>query len=618
MPRIRILSFMLLFACLRIVAGAVERPNILWITCEDTSPHLGCYGDAEATTPNLDRLAAEGVRFTRAHHVHAVCAPARTAVITGMYPTSLGCNHMRCKGRLPAHVKPFPYYLKQAGYYCTNNVKTDYNFHWDEVEVWHENSVTAHWRNRPDRGQPFFAVFNVTLTHESQVWRENHAAVVRNLSEDLLHAPATMKLPSYYPDTPKVRETMARQYDVITAMDVEVGRILGELDDDDLTQDTIVFFWSDHGDGLPRAKRWLYASGTHVPMIMRIPERFREGGYGLAGTIDYRLISMIDLAPTMLRLAEVAFPTHMHGRPFLGEDQPEPRRYVYAARDRIDERYDMVRSVRDDRFLYLRTYMPWYSALRVLDYAEKNEIRQEMRRLFVAGRLMPAAAQYFSGPRPSEQLFDSQADPDEVKNLADEPGYAADLRRLSAECDRWMLAVGDAQLVPEPLLEAADERAGNRRSVIAGRDGTERVRRLMRVADAVGRGTTNTASLTGYLSDADPAVRWWAAMGLGNDGSVAVGAVAALRQAAEDEAMVVRVAAARALDRAGHTSEALPVLTAALNDRTPSTRLWAITVLDEMDARARPVIDVIRAAASRQADEYVMRVARAALRELEM
>jgi uncharacterized sulfatase len=619
-------------------AGAAERPNILWITCEDTSPHLGCYGDAEATTPNLDRLAAEGVRFIRAHHVHAVCAPARTGVITGMYPTSLGCNHMRSKGRLPAEVKPFPFYLREAGYYCTNNVKTDYNFHWNESEVWHENSRRAHWRNRPNSDQPFFAVFNITLSHESQVWRENHAAIVRDLSRssittplpvphrerargsetksDMLHDPDRMKLPSYYPDTPKVRETVARLYDVITAMDVEVGRILQQLEADGLADDTIVFFWSDHGDGLPRAKRWLYDSGTRAPMIVRVPEKFRSGEFGQPGTTDDRLISMIDLAPTVLRLAAVEAPAHFQGQPFIGDSQPAARQYVHGARDRIDERYDMVRMVRDDRYLYLRTYMPWYPALPVLDYAEKNEIRQEMRRLLAEGTLTPVAAQYFATPRPHEQLFDTQADPDEVNNLAGDETHADVLVRLRAECDRWMLETGDAHLLAEPLLDDADVRFGNRRAAVRRSEGETRLRRLMDVAGAVASGTAEADTLADYLADADPAVRWWAAMGLGNDTARARGAESALRGALSDKSMVVRVAVARALDRAGDPDAALPILTSALSDTNPATALWATSVLDEMDERARPALPAIRAAANNPANEYVMRVSKAALREL--
>ncbi len=398
---------LLLIFCLPLTALADERPNILWISCEDISPHLGCYGDPQATTPNLDQLAAQGVRFTQAHHVHGVCAPARTGIITGMYPTSLGCNHMRCKGLLPEHVKPFPHYLKEAGYYCTNNSKTDYNFEWQKSEVWNESSGKAHWRKRPDLDTPFFAVFNFTMCHESRIWPQNHANVIKDLPPEVLHDPAKMKLPSYYPDTPKVRASMARLYDVITAMDVAAGKVLQQLEEDGLAEDTIVIFWSDHGDGLPRAKRWIYDSGTHVPMLARIPEKFRTGDYGKPGSVDQRLVSMIDLGPTMLHLAGLQVPGHMHGQPFLGENQPAPRKYVHAARDRIDERYDMVRMVRDDRYRYMRTYMPWYPTLRLINYAENNAIRQEMRRLFAEGTLQPEAAQFLAPTRPYEQLYDT-------------------------------------------------------------------------------------------------------------------------------------------------------------------------------------------------------------------
>ncbi len=596
-------------------AWADERPNILWISCEDISPRLGCYGDPQATTPNLDQLAKQGVLFTQAHHVHGVCAPARTGIITAMYPTALGCNHMRCKGRLPEHVKPFPTYLRQAGYYCTNNSKTDYNFHWNTQEVWDESSGKAHWRKRPDKDTPFFAVFNITLSHESRIWPQNHKNVTKNLPKELLHDPAEMTMPAYHADTPKARASMARLYDVITAMDVAAGKILEQLEADGLADDTIVIFWSDHGDGLPRAKRWVYDSGTRVPMIVRIPEKYRTAGFGVAESTDDRLISMIDLGPTMLRLAGVTIPDHMHGQPFMGPDQPETRKYVYAARDRVDERYDMVRMVRDNRYRYVRTYMPWYPALRHIDYAENNAIRQELRRLLAEGNLAPEAAQFLAPTRPYEQLYDTQTDPDEVHNLVDNSEYVTILNRLRGECDRWMLDVRDAHLVAEPFLEIADAQAGNRRSVVTGPAGAARVRRLMDVARSVATGV-DAGQLTEFLKDDDAAVRWWAAIGLGNDEAVAVQAVDPLQRALADDSTAVRVAAARALDRAGHTDQALPVLTAALKDDIGSNRLWAITVLDEMDERARPAIDAIRAATKNQPNNYVQRVGLTALAEL--
>ncbi|MEM9656869.1 MAG: sulfatase-like hydrolase/transferase [Planctomycetota bacterium] len=599
-------------------ATAVERPNVLWISCEDISPRLGCYGDSQAITPNLDQLATEGVRFTQAHHVHGVCAPARTGIITGMYPTSLGCNHMRCKGRLPSHVKPFPHYLREAGYYCTNNSKTDYNFHWKENEVWDGNSNKAHWRDRPDQSQPFFAVFNFTISHESRVWPQNHAQATKDLPQELLHDPEQMELPSYYPDTPKARSSMARLYDVITAMDVRAGRLLEQLEEDGLEDNTIVLFWSDHGDGLPRAKRWVYNSGTRVPLIARIPEKFRHDAYGAPGTTDSRLISMIDLGPTVLRLADVEVPAHMHGQPFLGRDQPAPRQHVYAARDRIDERYDMVRMVRDDRFLYLRTYMPWYPALRLIGYAEKNAIRQEMRRLLAAGELEPEATQFLRATRPFEQLYDTLADPDEVNNLAGDPAYADQLAQMRDECSLWMTSIRDVHLIAEPFLDDADAAEGNRRSVLAGPQASARTDRLMFAAEIVARGGADGAALVELLQDDDPAVRWWGALGLGNDRATAEEQSESLMQALSgDASTAVRVMAARAADRIDRTEEALSVLTAALDDDNHSTRLWAVTVLDEMDERASPALEGIRGATKNQRNNYVQRVAQTALDQME-
>jgi N-sulfoglucosamine sulfohydrolase len=280
-----------------LLAGDVSaRPNILWISCEDISPMLGCYGYEDADTPNLDRLAAEGTRYSHAFSCHGVCAPSRTGIITGMYPIALGANHMRSKVRLPAHVRLFPEYLREAGYYCTNNSKTDYNLIWDSHTVWDESSGKAHWKHRASPEQPFFAVFNLTMTHESKVWPSGWAEVVSRLPETDRHRPETVTVPPLYPDTPSVREDLARLADLITVMDLEVGRLLKELETAGLSERTIVFFWSDHGNGLPRSKRWTYDSGSRVPLIVRVPEKFRNlAASATAGTVDNRMINLIDL-----------------------------------------------------------------------------------------------------------------------------------------------------------------------------------------------------------------------------------------------------------------------------------------------------------------------------------
>ena len=307
--RCRFSCALVLMAFLHTVVNGQERPNILWISCEDISPHLGCYGDSTAVTPHLDRLAAEGTLFTHAFSCHGVCAPSRTGIITGMFPISLGANHMRSKAKLPDHVKLFPQLLRDEGYYCTNNSKTDYNLVWNENATWSANSGKAHWKNRPNTETPFFSVFNLTMTHESKVWPTGWAEVVATLPESQRHRPEDMTVPPLYPDTPAVRADLARLADLIAVMDLRVGELLKELDDAGLTENTIVVFWSDHGDGLPRSKRWTYDSGSHVPLIVRVPEQYRAlAGSMNPGSKDDRLVSLIDLGPTMLRLTGIEPP----------------------------------------------------------------------------------------------------------------------------------------------------------------------------------------------------------------------------------------------------------------------------------------------------------------------
>ncbi|MEO6436655.1 MAG: sulfatase, partial [Tepidisphaeraceae bacterium] len=334
--------------------------NILWLTVEDMSPWLACYGDATAPTPNIDRLAREGVRYTRAYSTTPVCAPARHTLITGMYATQTGAMHMRtgqpsrealkrdphAYDEIPSYeavpspqVRCFPEYLRNAGYYATNNVKQDYQFVAPPT-VWDDSSRTAHYRNRR-AGQPFFAVFNCTFTHEGQAFADapRRSNAVK---------PADVKLPPYYPDTPAIRATLAQTYNNIVAMDDWVGRKLAELEREKLLDSTIVFFFSDHGVGLPRGKRSSCDSGLRVPLIVRFPD-----GRG-AVTGDERLVSFLDFAPTMLSLAAIEPPNHLRGRPFLGKFQAEPPSYVFSTLDRVDEVMDTVRSVSDGRYRYIR------------------------------------------------------------------------------------------------------------------------------------------------------------------------------------------------------------------------------------------------------------------------
>ena len=438
-------------------AEASERPNIVWITCEDMSPRLGCYGDDTVPTPNIDRLSTEGVRYTRAFGVYGVCAPNRHTLITGTYPSTNGAMAMRTWKRTAAlhmitdpellaiptyeatpaaEVKCFPEYLRAAGYYCTNNVKTDYQFR-DPVTVWDESSTIAHWRNRPDAETPFFAVFNSTLTHESKIFKQTSDRVVD---------PKQVTLPPYYPDTPIVRRDLARQYDNIAAMDVWVGEMLKQLEEDGLLEKTIVFFYSDHGDGLPRMKRWVYDSGIQVPLIVRFPNK--KG----AGTTNDKLVSFIDFAPTVLALAGLERPDYLQGQPFLGAEEVAPRKYVYACRDRMDPAPETIRAVRDKRFKYVRNYRADLPYIGFIPYRDQQEIMQEILRLTKAGQLGPDQWQFTGLKKPLEELYDTQADPHEIQNLASVPKHFEKLAELREAHLTWTRETSDLGHLPETEL----------------------------------------------------------------------------------------------------------------------------------------------------------------------
>ncbi|MCA9036551.1 MAG: sulfatase-like hydrolase/transferase [Planctomycetaceae bacterium] len=595
-------------------ADAAERPNIVWISCEDISAHLGCYGDPNATTPRLDGLATQGVRYTNAYTCHGVCAPSRTGIITGMHPISLGANHMRSKANLPDHVKCFPQYLREAGYYCTNNSKTDYNLNWPQKLVWDESSNRAHWKNRPSKEKPFFAVFNLTMTHESKIWPEGWAGVVRDLPETERHDPSKITVPELYPDTDEVRNAFARLLDIITVMDKRVGELLDEIDQAGLADDTIVIFWSDHGNGFPRAKRWVYDTGTRVPMIARIPEKWRVGEQGQPGSVDDRLINLIDLGPTVLNLTGIATPEHMHGQAFLGRNLPENREFVHASRDRVDERMDMVRSVRDNRFRYVRNLMPWRCALQNITYSERSVVRQEMRRLLADGTLKPESAQFFQAPRAPEELYDLQNDPWELHNLADSPAHRESLQRLRSECDRWQLESGDAHLLPESLLAQEEDQIGNRWQILHGQDGDSRTQRLLNLAKVASTTAVDGATLIqSGLKSEDAVERWWSMMALAHQTDAGEHA-SVFRFGMHDPDPTVRIAAARGLRLAGLGSEAWPLLANELKNESSFVQYAAILEIDESG------IDAIRVAAPLIRElgksEYVGRLAVHSLEQL--
>ena len=587
-------------------ATSDQRPNILWITCEDASPVLGCYGDTQAITPNLDRFAQQGVRYSNAFAAASVCSPARSCLITGVYPSSLGTQHLRSRLPIPEQIRCFPEYLRDAGYYCTNNSKEDYNFK-TPAACWDESSRQAHWRKRKS-GQPFFSVFNILTTHQGQIRLadEQFAKRTERLAPDERHDAASIALPPYYPDTPRVRRDVARFYDLMTAMDKQAGDLLAQLDQDGLADRTIVFFYSDHGTGLPRHKRWLYDSGIRVPLIIRFPERFRHLAPAEPGGTTGRLVSFVDFAPTMLSLVGLEIPDTMEGRPFLGARAGEPRRYVFAIRDRVDEVYEMSRAVRDERFEYIRNYLPHRPVMQWSDYSERTPTRQEIRRLAAAGELTGPAERMASPTKQPEELYDTREDPWEIHNLADSPKHQATLRRMREVHRAWMLDTRDTGLLPEAELYL---RGNGRPPYEVVRDAGYPLRRIAETADLVGRGASVLPELTTRLTDADSAVRYWAAVGLTALACEARPATDALIATLEDPAPDVRLAAAEALCKLGHENEALPVLVAGLNHDNGWVRLHAAIALagagDSARGAAAEIEKAIQAKHKHQATNYV-------------
>ncbi len=565
-------------------------PNILWISSEDNGPHLGVYGDSYADTPNLDALGARGMIYRTAWSTAPVCAPARTTIISGMYPPSTGSEHMRSSTRLPRSMKMFPQYLREAGYYTSNNSKEDYNLE-KPGRVWDESGRQAHWRKRTP-GQPFFSVFNLTVTHESQIRKRPHQAV---------HDPAKVRVPAYHPDTPEVRQDWAQYHDKITEMDRLAGKVLEQLREDGLEEDTIVFYWADHGSGMPRSKRWTYNSGLHVPLILYIPEKFRHlrpSEYAAGGESN-RLVGFVDFAPTVLSLAGIQPLDHFQGHAFAGQYETPPQPYVYGFRGRMDERYDLVRSVRDQRYIYIRNFMPHRIYGQFVEYMFRTPTTAVWHEMYREGKLSPPRTHFWE-TKPPEELYDLAEDPDETRNLANSPEHAFILDRLRAARREWSLSISDLGFLPENAIHS---RSGHDAPHTMGADPAryplERIMSTAELASSMQEGVE--PELRSGFADPDSAVRYWAALGALMRGKAGVGALAApLREALSDDDPAVRVAAGEALGRYGSdpdTERALAGLVELADAEEHGLRvaMMALNALDYMEDRAEPALNRILA-----------------------
>ncbi|GAB3284897.1 sulfatase [Larkinella harenae] len=550
-----------------------NRPNILWIVSEDNNTSLiGCYGNAFATTPNIDRFAKEGILYSNAFSTAPVCAPSRNTLITGMYPPSLGTEHMRSTYPVPAFVRFFPKYLREAGYYTTNNAKKDYNTD-DQPDAWDESSNSATYKNRKP-GQPFFAVFNLNVSHESSIHQP---------AASLHHDPEKVPLPPYHPVTPEFKRDWAQYYDKVEEMDRQFGQLLTELKEAGLAENTIVFYYADNGGVLGRSKRFMYESGLHVPLVVHLPQKWAHLAKARAGSQTDQLVTFVDFAPTVLSLAGIPVPDYMQGQAFLGTQQKPERTYAYGFRGRMDEAIDLSRSVRDKKYRYIRNYLPHKPYGQHLEYLWKAPSVKSWETEYKAGRLSEVQARFWQ-PKPAEELYDVDNDPDNIQNLATDPKYAKELTRLRRANDQWLRESRDVGFIPEAILSSIARQTPLFDYARTGKYKAEHVIETATLASS--RNPADAKELIRRLTDADPVVRYWAATGC----TVLKPAEAKepLRKLLQDPNATVQIAAAEALYQLGEKEQPIAALKKALNDASRPVRLQALSVLQAFGKDAAP------------------------------
>jgi arylsulfatase A-like enzyme len=537
------------------IADAESRPNILWITSEDNSSHwIGCYGNQQAQTPRIDALAKEGILFENAYANAPVCAVARATILTGAYSPTMGTQHMRSRHAIPAKYRPSVEYLRAAGYYCTNNSKTDYNFAGMDSSYWDKSSAAAHYKNRPE-GMPFFAIFNITKSHESSLFN-------KGASEPQRLKPKEVVLPPYLPDLPEIRKDYARYLDRVTDMDTQVGRILDELEKSGLADDTIVFYYSDHGGVLPRGKRYLEQTGVNVPLVVRIPDKFRHLTPFKSGDRVVEPVSFVDLAPTLLSLAGIETPSQMQGRPFLGTKRIEPAademEFLYA--DRFDELYGMRRGLTDGKWKYIHNFNPDFPTAPYSFYQFGQPGWTAYKKAFEAGKLSGYHQALWQAPGTSEQLYDLSADPWEINNLADDPAHAEKLAALRKRLKATMKEAHDTGLVPEPLFKALAGEATLAEQVQSDKFDIGKITDLAFTATEID--AKNLPRHMEAIKSADPIERYWGVVGMRLLGEKAAHCADDLLPLLKDMHAGIRTTAGETLYKFGKQDEAAESLIA--------------------------------------------------------
>jgi len=610
----KIISVSLLLAFAVTFLQAQDKPNILWIVSEDNSPFIGAYGDVNAITPHIDALAKQGVLYENAYCTAPVCAPSRSTLITGMYPPSIGTENMRSEYVTPGFVKFFPAYLKAGGYYTTNNAKKDYNTV-DQPDVWHESGNKATYKNRKE-GQPFFAVFNINTSHESSIFRQEEKrkmlALFQNKPEDsirvppdkpLKHDPKKMIIPPYLPPIPEMKHDWAAYYDRMTEMDGEVGNILKALEEEGLTDNTIVFYYADNGGVLGRSKRFVFESGLHVPLVIRFPERYKKWAPVPPGSRVSQLVDFTDFGATVLSLAGIQPPEYMQGQAFLGAYAvKKEREIVFGFRGRMDERMDLVRSVKNKQYRYVKNFMPHRIYGQHVQYLWLATSMQAWEKAFHEGKLNDTQSAFFR-PKPSEELYDAVKDPDNIHNLALQKEYAPVLEELRKQTRRLLVDIRDVGFIPEAAAEEINKTTTLYDYARSGKYDIEKVLHIATLASSRDKNVLQV--LVRSAADRDPVIRYWAATGLLVLAQEGITSKNTLQQLLNDDKLYVGIPAAEALYYLGEKKMALQKLYDALKSSSVMTRVQALNALQGAEKAAlEPVQNILEDIVRKKASEY--------------
>jgi N-sulfoglucosamine sulfohydrolase len=610
-------------ACMAQVS--TERPNILWIVSEDNSPFIGAYGDQAASTPNIDALARQGILYENAYCTAPVCAPSRFTLITGLYPPAFGTENMRSEYPLPQFVKFFPRYLREAGYYTSNNAKKDYNTV-DQPEAWDESGNKATYKNRRP-GQPFFAVFNIGTSHESSIFgyearKKMYAAfsgqpldsIKLPKDKPLVHDPEKIRIPPYLPANEAMKHDWALYYDKIQEMDSEVGTILKELEAAGLSDNTIVFYYGDNGGVLGRSKRFVFESGLRIPLVVRIPDKFRTPAVPLAGSRAEQLVDFTDFAPTVLSLAGIVPPGYLQGRAFLGKHSATPRTQVFNFRGRMDEGIDLVRSIRNKKYRYVKNFMPHRPYGQHIEFLWMAGSIRGWEQDYKDGKLNELQSRFFK-PKPSEELYDIEKDPDNINNLAAIPAFENVLSELRKETFNWLVKIRDVGFIPEPAVEKITKATT---LYDYARSGKYNINEVINTAyQASSFDKNNLPDLVKKATSNDAVIRYWAVTGLLALGEEARAAKPLLTATLRDKEVYIATVAAEALYKLGDKQPALEYLFKAIKDNSTMTRVQALNALQLATPEELKQVKQVLVAMSNNKSEYDKKAANFLLQRLQ-